>query len=105
MATYKCENCGREAEWLDGQKDIYCAMCGYGKLLPLITQTEPVAKVPCSDRVMPRCFLCESLKLESRTPLMKATKGVYVCHCCVDTLYEVMTAEKKGETLKLPKGA
>ena len=48
MATYKCENCGREAEWLDGQKDIYCAMCGYGKLLPLITQTAPVAEVPCS---------------------------------------------------------
>lgn len=64
MATYKCENCGREAEWLDGQKDIYCAMCGYGKLLPLRTQTEPVSEVPCSDRVIKPCPFCGNEDLE-----------------------------------------
>ena len=71
----------------------------------LKTNKEPVANVLCSDGVMPRCFLCESLKLESKTPLMAATKGTFICYDCIETLHEVMTDEKKGEKLKLPKGA
>ena len=60
MGTYKCENCGRETIRLDGQKDIYCAMCGYGKLLPLITEKDGGSKVPCSDRVMCECSRCHN---------------------------------------------
>lgn len=65
---------------------------------------QEASTVASNDGVMPHCFLCESLKLESRTPLMKATNGIFICHDCIDTLYEVITAEKKGEKLKLPKG-
>ena len=82
MGTYKCENCGREATWLDGQKDIYCAMCGYGKLLPLITEKDGGSKVPCSDLVIKPCPFCGNEALWYENENLSEGWGNYACTVC-----------------------
>ena len=81
-----------------------CSDCGEQYFNNHVCDAKIRKHSPVKRVVMPRCFLCESLKIESRTPLMKATKEVFVCYDCVDVMYEVMTAEKKGESLNLPNG-
>jgi hypothetical protein len=105
MKTFECGRCGAKTHKPDTMNIVMCVIAECrGVMTPLTTEIDEGAEVTLDCGVKPRCFLCESLKLESRTPLMAATKGTFICYDCIETLHETMTSEKKGEKLKLPKG-
>ena len=50
---------------------------------------------------MKACTLCANLGLENSTECVEATKDTFICYDCIETLNEVMEAQKTAAHEKL----
>lgn len=50
---------------------------------------------------MDTCTLCANLGLENSVECVEATKGVFICYDCIETLNEVMEKQKAAAHEKL----
>lgn len=47
------------------------------------------------------CTLCANLGLKNDTECVEATKGIFICYDCIETLSEVMEGQKTAAHEKL----